>query len=224
MNLEETIQHAYDVYPDLYQERYKVLDHLFFTIGNGFEWKSGELVCYEDDKTYIAQLDSNGKAIQRIQEDEMHKKINSFSKTHPHLNHKWYPLCIYSKIFNLPKNCKKDWEMGAIEVINLFKEDGNVFKLKENKGLKIVKKKIENSYNYYIAMFCNRSENIFFNHDLIISSLLGLTLEQYKEKSLNYGGFINNEDRQIYFNKRNSAQKMLDELECYLVIDKLMEG
>ena len=227
MNLEETIQYAYDFYPDLYQERYEVLDHLFFTIGNGFEWENGELVCHEDKKgyirpLYIAQLDENDKAIQRIQ-SEQYNKIKSLFKNFPHLKRKWYPLCSYSKIFNLPKNIKKDWKDGAIEIINLFKEDGNVFKLKENKSLKIVKKKIENSYNYYIAMLCSDLENIFFNHDLIVSSLLGLTLEQYREKSLNCGGFVNNKNRQIYFNKRNNAQKMLDELECYLVMDKLAE-
>jgi hypothetical protein len=63
MNLEKTIQAAFDHYPDLFQERKQVLDHLFCTIGNGFDWIDGELI--EDEELVpINPLDENGKAKQ----------------------------------------------------------------------------------------------------------------------------------------------------------------
>lgn len=44
MNVELTIQDLFDNYPCLFKERADALSHLFCTIGNGYEWKEGELV------------------------------------------------------------------------------------------------------------------------------------------------------------------------------------
>jgi len=46
MTLELTIQHLFDTYPTLFKERADCLNHLFCTVGNGYEWRDGEL-CYE---------------------------------------------------------------------------------------------------------------------------------------------------------------------------------
>ena len=43
MNLELTIQEMFDDYPTLFKERSDCLNHLFCTIGNGYEWQNGEL-------------------------------------------------------------------------------------------------------------------------------------------------------------------------------------
>lgn len=68
MTLEQTIQSMYDKYPTLFKERADCLNHLFCTIGNGYEWKGGELVGWNDyDDDYIKHLESemvNGKAYQ----------------------------------------------------------------------------------------------------------------------------------------------------------------
>ena len=44
MNIELTIQNMFDEYPTLFKERADCLNHLFCTIGNGYEWVNGELV------------------------------------------------------------------------------------------------------------------------------------------------------------------------------------
>ena len=44
MNVELTIQDCFDNYPGLFKERVDVLNHLFCVIGNGYDWKNGELV------------------------------------------------------------------------------------------------------------------------------------------------------------------------------------
>lgn len=73
MNVEFTIQRMFDNYPTLFKERVDCLDHLFCTIGNGYEWVNGELIaianCGYDilTKEEIANLSSrlvNGKAYQ----------------------------------------------------------------------------------------------------------------------------------------------------------------
>ena len=63
LKLEETIQTYFDNCSSAFQRREQALDHLFCTIGNGFEWVDGELVSNDEWKT-INPLDENGKAKQ----------------------------------------------------------------------------------------------------------------------------------------------------------------
>jgi|MudIll2142460700_1097286.scaffolds.fasta_scaffold00003_30 hypothetical protein len=59
-----------DAYPSLFVDEADVLDHLFFTIGNGYEWVEGQLVdvCEERDELYIERTQK--KRIERA-----HKKL-----------------------------------------------------------------------------------------------------------------------------------------------------
>jgi hypothetical protein len=69
MTFEVTIQTMYDAYPEFFKERADCLNHLFCTLGNGWEWKNGQLV--SSDKEYkkfkVRELKTrfvNGKAHQ----------------------------------------------------------------------------------------------------------------------------------------------------------------
>ena len=69
MTLELTIQYLFNTYPGLFKDRSDCLDHLFCTIGNGFDWKDGELVYgYDDfdkmDEAYLETCLVDGKAFQ----------------------------------------------------------------------------------------------------------------------------------------------------------------
>lgn len=48
MNVELTIQEMYDEYPDLFKDRADCMNQLFCTIGNGMQWRNGELVTIDD--------------------------------------------------------------------------------------------------------------------------------------------------------------------------------
>lgn len=58
MNYHDTVIGSLLLYPDLYPSRLEVDDHLFATIGNGYEWVDGELVetIYNPDKEGIDKL------------------------------------------------------------------------------------------------------------------------------------------------------------------------
>ena len=68
MKVELTIQNMFNKYPTLFKERADCLDHLFCCIGNGYEWKNGELVqIFSDGNLDINHLQSclvDGKAYQ----------------------------------------------------------------------------------------------------------------------------------------------------------------
>lgn len=59
-----------DAYPSLFVDEADVLDHLFFTIGNGYEWVEGQLVdvCEERDDQYVERTQK--KRIERA-----HKRL-----------------------------------------------------------------------------------------------------------------------------------------------------
>ena len=44
MRAEETLQFMMDFYPELYPTRKHCLNHFFCSIGNGYDWRKGELV------------------------------------------------------------------------------------------------------------------------------------------------------------------------------------
>ena len=53
MTVETTLQKMFDRYPLMYSTREECFDHLFCTIGNGYEWKWGQLVDRDrDDPDY----------------------------------------------------------------------------------------------------------------------------------------------------------------------------
>lgn len=127
MKLEETIQEMFDEYPDLFQERWQCLDHLFCVIGNGYEWVNGVLIepYMVSPKTgrYIkktgkylkfnGELGEDGKAIQR---NIMQNEIPSEKY--------WYNLCDSSYLIDYPKNIKHDWLQGIEETKELLIKDG----------------------------------------------------------------------------------------------------
>jgi len=49
MKLEYTIQYMFDYYPTVIPDRRSALNHLFYVVGNGYDWHSGELVASDYD-------------------------------------------------------------------------------------------------------------------------------------------------------------------------------
>ena len=50
MKFEHTLQFMMDFYAELFPTRKHCLNHLFCTIGNGYEWENGELVDHDHDE------------------------------------------------------------------------------------------------------------------------------------------------------------------------------
>lgn len=161
MRAEDTLQYLMDFYGDLYPTRKHALDYLFCVIGNGFEWKNGELMTrceYLDrwqprkpiEHAEPSKLISNIYASRlerynRMKEREDGKKGEASLKRLEFLlnydpNQKWSPLCEYSKIFNIPDDIKPDWLELVNETKELLKQDGIDIEEEEKK---IVEKKKE---------------------------------------------------------------------------------
>jgi len=124
MKAEETIQSMYDHYPSLYQTRQECLNHLFCVLGNGYYWKDGELIDY--DETEPINLLINGKAHQYNENNNIYKKckstINEMSKNN--FKRFWYPIYNNAYINNIPSNIKTDWLELVNECKQMLIEDG----------------------------------------------------------------------------------------------------
>lgn len=127
MTAESTLQWMMDFYSDLFPTRQRCLDHLFCTIGNGYEWVNGELVC-EDQLTKRYEMKEQIVRAKAWHEDlyKQREKVelelaerNPDYKPNPLYTHHWYPLCKeYSFLYNYPKNIKPDW----LKLLNECKE------------------------------------------------------------------------------------------------------
>lgn len=153
MTVETTIQRMFDKYPHLFSTRQECYDFLFCVIGNGYEWKRGQLVYCGDESTeedeaadyaaLTAAWESAGikpKAVQserkiakrRKEDEELHNlfRENDLEDGLPDIGpynpdkHHWYPLCEYSRINNVPEDVKPDWRAAVEECKAMLRTDG----------------------------------------------------------------------------------------------------
>jgi len=150
--LKHTIYIMVTGYPELFPHRVAALDHLFCVIGNGYDWKKGQLVYYKREKVrkYAPQLPSifeefitndklppeisNLPIVQNIlkkHEQALETVKNAKKIATPFYyagvpkDYKFYPWDKdYSTIFNLPEDITPDWLEGVNETKKLLKKYG----------------------------------------------------------------------------------------------------
>ena len=141
MTVETTVQEMFDRYPLMYSTREECFDHLFCVIGNGYEWKWGQLV-YRDrgdpdyDEEYERRLNEDdyarkqrGRASQSKKNIEAKRKRDSLFVRAGILKsvgaHSWYPLSRrYSRLFTIPDDAKDDWKAAVEECKRMLEKDG----------------------------------------------------------------------------------------------------
>lgn len=79
-SVRDTVYEMMTLYPSLYKTKSSCFHHLFFVIGNGYEWEDGELVYFHREKTKIEFKD----------EDEVIRKSGLLTDLHPDINDKYY--------------------------------------------------------------------------------------------------------------------------------------
>ena len=139
MTVETTIQWMVDSFPDLFTTRKECYNHLFCVIGNGYEWKRGQIVRRDEEdnieaeerdyavwrNTLLIDRKSARQTDENIQKrEEWRKLLVSGGVLESKLKDKWYPLCEYSLIKNVPEDVKPDWAKAVEECKQMLKEDG----------------------------------------------------------------------------------------------------
>lgn len=128
MTLEQTIQHMFNKYPDLYQTRKDCLNHLFCVIGNGYEWFNGQLVNRENCKIRVdtGEIISVDEPIVKLKGNNVAKQTELsylYKSIYKYSSWEWYPTCEYSKINTYPDNIQEDWLLGIAETMVLILGD-----------------------------------------------------------------------------------------------------
>jgi len=184
-SVEQTVRNDLLLWPSIHVNRFSVLHHLFCVIGNGYEWKDGELVesgskeskevSIEDaikkiinDELSISDLPSY-TFLEMLSDDNDNEKVWTFIKdrlqnalnderewivnkindkvamsfriderqadmSYPSYERypyhtvelyknsevKFYPICEYSRLCNLPDDIKTDWLIAARDMYNFI--------------------------------------------------------------------------------------------------------
>lgn len=115
MRAEDTLQFMMDFDGNLFWSRQQCLNHLFCTIGNGYEWENGELV----EKNYdTEQMLSRWQLIEPVKHAEPRQLAVELNEIREGTQRrrgfkeipKWYPLSKeYSYLYNYSDNIKSDW-------------------------------------------------------------------------------------------------------------------
>ncbi len=120
---EETLQFMMDFYPELFPSRKHCLNYLFCTIGNGYDWRKGELVdrdCEFSKRYRLAQNIERAKPRNEeyyqmrleLEKEIREQKGDSYQITPQNIkyNFEWItPSKDYSYIYHYPKNIREDW-------------------------------------------------------------------------------------------------------------------
>ena len=136
MTVETTLQEMFDNYPTLFTTRKECYNHLFCTIGTGYEWKRGQLVyCngLEDEDETISEEENDyksphAKAKQTEEniknQEEYKRRLIAFNPKFKEDFEKFYPICEYSPILSVPSDVKPDWKEAVDECKKMLKESG----------------------------------------------------------------------------------------------------
>jgi len=140
MTVETTVQEMFDRYPLMYSTREECFDHLFCTIGNGYEWKWGQLV-YRDrgesgyDEAYEKEINEADYGVEHSRAEQSEENLDE-RRRHDELwirhglmkpggKHYWYPLSRrYSRLFTIPDDAKDDWKAAVEECKRMLEKDG----------------------------------------------------------------------------------------------------
>lgn len=123
MRAEEELQFMMDFYPELFPTRNHCLDHLFCSIGNGYDWRKGELVdrdCeftkrYRFAEEIVRARPRNEEAYRmrlEVEKEIRKEKGDSYRITPQNVKYNFHwsvPSKEYSYLYHFPKNIKEDW-------------------------------------------------------------------------------------------------------------------
>jgi hypothetical protein len=116
-------------WPTIYQTRIDVINHIFFVIGNGYEWVDGSIICTSpEDATSpfqnhrelvrakrLARLKASAAAGDKraIETMQIMGKLFEEPTPGPHPDgpppYSFYPVCDFSKICHVPDNVTDSW-------------------------------------------------------------------------------------------------------------------
>jgi len=149
---EELVQECYERWPMLYSRRIRVIDHLLCTIGNGYDWLDGGIICDNPEDWIVSQERDRiniGKALRTANaiekefiklEDEtedvelLRKLIHDLKSDYVVPDPKnlplpddgkpysFYPISSYSNILNIPEDATKEWLEFCLEGAILLRD------------------------------------------------------------------------------------------------------
>lgn len=118
LSLEQKIQYMGHSYPEIYPDRWAILNHLFFVNGNGYEWVDGQLKNghHEAKVIWYQNRKLTEPEFLALMEKPKFLPQESLLPFAPSENGRAaYPLCQYATIHHIPDDVKDEWLIAAAE-------------------------------------------------------------------------------------------------------------
>ena len=150
MTVETTLQDMFDRFPNLFATRQECFDHLFMTVGGGYDWMFGQLVISGQynkeihDKDYlnpkVVKAEQSIKNIKKknkndremhnfFREENLYEDGIDIGPYDPNKRH-WSEISTRSNILNVPDDIKPDWKAAVEECMTMLKVDNVCLKPK----------------------------------------------------------------------------------------------
>jgi hypothetical protein len=127
ITVEETFYNCFKYWDSIFKTRLDVIDHLFFVIGNGYEWLDGALIntspedylSSKEDERLLSLLETLGQ-----------KKDKTRPLPDDGLSVSFYPVSKYcSNICKIPDDIKPDWLVLCKEAAVILRDrSGGIYK------------------------------------------------------------------------------------------------
>lgn len=128
MDVDHTVREDIWNYPMLFKSRSDVLHHLFYVIGNGYEWFNGELVdkfpdlqknddhCINNDENHplLGDIHRQWNQEARLIRSEIDERVKLLAPLSGSGNR--YPASDVAFIHHLPDDIKPDWAEAAEQI------------------------------------------------------------------------------------------------------------
>lgn len=147
---EETFEYCFKHFSSIYPNRIAALDHLFFTLGGGYQWLDGSIINVSPD-SYIdmEHIRERDKEMQKLVEEtkKIFKDMNELRRaagkevienyfTDPDAMwtqdvYEFYPIAKeYANICHVPDDVKPDWLALAYEAASLLRDKSGLPKIR----------------------------------------------------------------------------------------------
>ena len=158
-SVERMFADCYKHFPSLFRTRVDVLDHIFFVIGNGYEWLDGAIVCTTPEdfvalpkrekqpwpESFKKLLETGSPDEDKGLKDTVRSLMTSLYGAEEEEEQEqrplpddggarvFYPVCDFSEIMRVPDDVRPEWLALAYEAAILLRDRSGVSDARRNK-------------------------------------------------------------------------------------------
>lgn len=198
MTVKDTVINCLRRFPALNKNKVDVFDHLFLTVGNGYEWINGELVYWKDEERYVMNIET---AIQKC----LFSENTEFITTH----------MIKSKLNDFMYDCLEEDNKNVLCLSIDDTTQGIMDRLNSTKAthMEYISRILRSEEEYHKTLWMHNESDLYdlSGYSKICSIPENIT-DDWKEAIIEFYNFIMNDSHLKVIEYRNKYGERLTEV------------